>query len=106
MAEDPIYQTCLRQTVFHDHECRPDPLTGKLIDWEHALYYAGSQLQERWAIVPLCWWAHRGPGLNKKINEVIALNRATGAELKKYERAGFFAQRSRLNKSFGMVDTS
>jgi hypothetical protein len=49
--------------------------------------YAGRQVQEKWAIVPLCWHHHLGPGLDKKANRLIALARATEEDLAKYPRA-------------------
>lgn len=100
---DPTYHQCLRKLVFDDHECKPDPLTGRLIEWEHALYYAGKQLNESWAIVSLCWWAHRGPGLNKRINEYLALSRATEADLAQYSRENWRQRLSYLNKRFSLI---
>lgn len=84
MAADPYYTRCARQEAFGDHECQPDPMTGRLIEWEHAFIYSGRQIVDPWATVPLCWYVHRGPGLNKRINEFLALKRATVEDLKKY----------------------
>src|SRR3990167_6442583 len=56
------------------------------ITWEHVFIYAGKQINERWAILPLCWHHHLGAGLNKKENEKIAIKRATKRELAKYPR--------------------
>ena len=86
MSEDPYYQKCARKELLNDHECEPDPLTGKLIEWEHTHYWQGKQLQEKWAIIPICWLVHRGGELNKEINEWIALNRATDDELEKISK--------------------
>ena len=74
MAADPYYQICCRR----DGEC-----SGR-ITWEHAFTFAGRQVQEKWAIIPLCWWHHLGRGLNKAINRIIAIGRATPEELAKY----------------------
>lgn len=73
---DPYYSMCSRA----GSECN-----GR-ITWEHAIIYAGRQVQERWAIIPLCEFHHLGKGLNKQINIFIALSRATPEELKKYPK--------------------
>lgn len=103
-AADPFYYTCARFEALHDHECKPDPLTGRLIEWEHALIFAGKQVQKKFALVPLCWYVHRGPGLNKSVNEWIALNRATSVDLLELSRPGglnYGLHRAYLNKKFG-----
>lgn len=103
MAADPFYQTCARQEALHDHECRPSPLTGRLIEWEHALIHAGKQLQKKFAIVPLCWYVHSGPRMKKTINEWIALNRATEAELEEISRGvNYHRYLVYLNSRFGI----
>ncbi len=102
MALDPYYKMCARNALLGDHICRPDPLTDKLIDWEHALIYGGKQIQKKWAIVPICWWAHRGPGLVKEINVWIALNRATYADLYSISKAvDYIKMRDYLNNKYG-----
>jgi hypothetical protein len=73
---DPYYHTCARS----GSDCK-----GR-ITWEHAIIYAGKQVQEKWAIIPLCEYHHLGKGLDKQINIFIALSRATPEELKKYPR--------------------
>lgn len=102
LAADPFYKTCARYEALHDHECLPNPLNRKLIEWEHAIIFGGKQVQARYAIVPICWWAHSGPGLNKKMNVWIALNRATNDELLGLSKAmDYFLYRDELNKYFG-----
>lgn len=86
-AADPFYRTCARQNALHDHVCEADPLTGRMIEWEHALQFGFKQVQKKYAIIGLCWWAHRGPGLRKEINEWIALSRATPEELASISKA-------------------
>ena len=108
MQLDTFYHTCARREALHDHECERDPLNQqKPVEWEHALYYAGSKVQEKFAIVPICYWAHRGAGMNKQINEWIALNRATNDELLELSRKGgkdYFIYRSYLNKRYGVYN--
>lgn len=76
MASDSYYSRCAR----FDADCR-----GR-ITWEHALIYAGRQVNEKFAIIPLCVYHHLGAGLVKKENQRIALERATDDDLKKYPR--------------------
>lgn len=76
------------------------------ITWEHALLYAGQQIDEVWAIIKICEYHHAvnrfqdGGGLDKRKNQWIALNRATDEELQKYPRANFIELRNRLNKEY------
>ncbi len=79
IAEDPYMKVCARS----DYDCK-----GR-ITWEHAFIYAGRQINEAWAIIPLCEYHHLGKGLNKKINQEIALNRATEQDLNKYPKKQF-----------------
>jgi hypothetical protein len=88
---------CERQEYFHDHDCRGRSTM------EHALIFRGSQLTEKWSIIRLCYWSHLGPGLNKRINEWIALNHATKQDLKKYKNAGWEQKLKYLNKIYGAV---
>lgn len=102
MEADPFYKNCIRRVMLQDHECRPCPATGRLIEWEHAMMYAGQQVNEKAFIIPICWYVHRGPGLKKEINEWIALNRASDDLLIQYSKAvDLIAKRERLNKKYG-----
>jgi len=80
LSTDPYYRTCPRANI----DC-----AGR-IRWEHAILYAGRQVQERWAIIPLCEFHHSvgkfqdGRGLNKGINRDIAMRRAMENDRKKY----------------------
>ncbi len=84
LAADPFYKTCARKN--------PD-CVGR-ITWEHAWIYAGKQIQEKWAIIPLCEYHHLGDGLDKEKNQIISLGRATIEDLKKYPR-GMWSQKLR-----------
>lgn len=102
MANDIFYKSCSRAGL-HGHTC-----AGK-ITWEHAMIYAGSQIQELWAIIPLCAKGHSvnewqdGGDLNKRVNEWIALNRASSEELLAISRAtDYFKRRNFLNKIYGV----
>jgi hypothetical protein len=88
LAADPYYKICAR---WKEGGCE-----GR-ITWEHAFTYAGKQINERWAIIPLCWHHHLGPGLNKAKNQQIALARATPEDLAKYPKVDWEAERKRIN---------
>jgi len=90
---------CERQELLHDHICRGRSTM------EHALLFKGSQLTEKWAIIRLCYWSHLGPGLNKRINEWIALNHAEPADLEKYKNAGWDKKLKYLNRIYGNKDS-
>ena len=79
LSNDPYYSRCARSS----HECE-----GR-ITWEHAFIYAGRQINERWAIIPLCWFHHLGAGLDKQVNQAIALSRASDIDLMKYPRTNW-----------------
>lgn len=77
------------------------------ITWEHALIFAGRQIDEAWAIIKICEYHHAvdrhqdGSGLDKQKNIWIALNRATDEELEKYSKVvNYKKERERLNKIY------
>lgn len=100
---DKFYEKCARDCK----ECR-----GR-ITWEHTLIYGGKQIDEAWAIIPLCEYHHAvnqfqdGGDLQKEINVWIALNRATDEELEKYSKAiNYKLKREQLNKKYGGIYNS
>ncbi len=93
LSDDSYYQKCARR---YDGGC-----SGR-ITWEHSFIYAGRQINERWAIIPLCWYHHLGEGLDKEINVWIALGRATNEELQSISKAeDYIHKRYYLNKKYG-----
>ena len=105
MSQDPYYKKCARNEALSDHTCEPDPLTQKLIEWEHTLYFQGKQLQKKFCIIPICWLVHRGGKLNKEINVWIALNRATPEELIEISKAtDYIHMRKYLNTKYGIPE--
>ena len=80
LLSDDYYKQCARKNKY----CK-----GR-ITWEHCFIYAGRQINEKWAIIPLCEWHHgvgihqNVNGMDKRINQYIALNRATEKDLDKY----------------------
>jgi hypothetical protein len=86
LEADPYYKKCARENA----DC-----WGR-ITWEHAFTYSGKQIQEHWAIIPLCWFHHLGAGLDKPKNQLIAFSRATVEELSKYPRIEWSKFKRRL----------
>lgn len=76
---------------------------------EHAIIYAGKQLQEEWAILDICEFHHgvnnfqdRGD-LNKEKHVWIALNRAPNARLRELSKGeDKVALRAYLNLKYGV----
>jgi len=69
IAKDPFMKRCIYEHIGKGHECR-----GR-IEWEHAFIYQ-TQINEAWAIVPVCTYHHRGDGLDKDYNRYCAIIRA------------------------------
>lgn len=88
--EDTYYSVCARKGA----DC-----SGR-ITIEHAFIYASRQIDEIWNFVPLCWYHHLGAGMNKNINEKIALSKATDEDLAKYPKKDW----QQLKKRYGLCN--
>lgn len=93
----------LRRVCLRHHEGNCD---GRLTK-EHAVTYAGKQIQEEWAILDICEYHHAvgkyqdGGDLDKEKHLRIALNRATDDELRAISKAtDYIALRDRLNRKY------
>lgn len=89
---DPYFKTCARKG---DGYCE-----GR-ITIEHAFIYEGRQINELWALIPLCWHHHLGSGLEKEKNQWLALKRAEVKDLYKYPRKDWLQIIQYLNKIYG-----
>ena len=84
---------CARAMVFHDHECQ-----GRLT-LEHVWTYGGPQINEVWAILKICAWAHDvdehqdGGNLDKAKHQYISVMLASPEDLAKYPRKNWGAIR-------------
>lgn len=101
MLEDEYYARCARED---------DGCDGR-ITLEHSMIHAGRQVNERWAIIPLCTYHHSvdehqdGDGLDKEMNEWIALSRATEADLLRMSKAIYYPRRlAYLQDKYGTYD--
>lgn len=89
MLGDPYYKKCARA----NSQC-----AGR-ITWEHCWIYAGRQINERWAIIPICAFHHAvdefqdGGDLDKNENKRISLLRATEEDLAKYPKKDWVTER-------------
>jgi hypothetical protein len=97
---------CERFEMFHDHICK-----GR-ITWEHAIVYAGRQVDESWAIIKICAWAHDvdqfqdGHNLNKEKNEYIALFNMHQDALEKYPRNNWLQRLKYLHDKYNPQRTN
>ena len=80
-SQDPYYRKCARAS---EGGCE-----GR-ITFEHALMYAGRQVQRKFAIVPLCEFHHLKSGLNKITNIRLAFSRATPEDLEEFPRQSWY----------------
>lgn len=91
---------CQRRQVFHDHDCQ-----GRMT-LEHALIYAGRQVDAPFAIIKLCAWAHDvdqfqdGGNLDKEKNEYIALSQATKEDFAFYAKSRWVMRLTYLRTKF------
>lgn len=99
MLADPEYTRC---SLLGYHVC------GGRITLEHALIFAGKQIQQRFAIIPVCAAGQEvdeyqdAHTMDKKRNIWVALNRATEEELHSISKAiNYTRERDRLNSIFG-----
>lgn len=95
MEADPYYQRCCISGV---HK------TVEKIDWHHNLIFAGKQVNEKWAILPLATSLHdriSDPDIKAKCDWIM-LNRAEGSTLVRYSKAvNLTRRRDQLNKRYG-----
>lgn len=80
IQDDPFYEECIY----------PDCM--RMPEWEHALYFAGKKINEKFAIVPVCPYHHRHANnlrpVDKRLHEYHALRRMTEEDKEKYPIEG------------------
>lgn len=98
LLDDKFYETCVRSKENNCH--------GK-ITLEHALIFGGKQVQEKFAIIPVCAYHHGvneyqdSGDLNKEYHWWIALSRATDEDLAKYSKSDWKQRLKYLNLKYG-----
>jgi len=101
IEETPIYKTCALYG-WHGHVC-----SGR-ITMDHSIIFGGGQLQELWAITPVCAYGHGVDGfkdnpINHELRYWVALNRATDGELSAISKAvNYQREKARLNEKWGV----
>jgi len=97
MAQDEYYKFCIRQ--------KEGTCSGR-ITWEHSLIYAGKQIQEKFAIVPLCEYHHsigkhhEDGDLQKNYGQWVAMKRMTLADKLKYSKRNWNKDLELLNQKY------
>lgn len=101
---DPFYHICAK-AGHHGHVCK-----GK-ITWEHALIFAVSKVQKKFAIVPICEYGHGvnfhldSPDLDKDFNVWISLSLSTPEEIQSISKAVNYTQKLKWLKTiYGEYD--
>ncbi len=95
----------MKLCIYHNSDCH-DEFGNKpgRAEWEHAFMYAGKQINEWWAIIGVCWFHHRGPGLDKSFNQHKCLERMSEADLdeaqRKYPGTDWRKLKERLRKRY------
>ncbi len=99
---DPYYKKCCITGKTNKEIKEENPY--EKLDFHHNFMWAGSQLNEKWCILPIRSREHKE--MKKETKERlgwIMLNRASEETLKKYSKAvDLIFWRDRLNKKFGV----
>lgn len=86
------------------HRCIMDSIECHyMIEWHHALTYSGRQVNDWWAIAPLCTFHHRLAGKSREVmerSELWCLERATEHDLNKYGRSHWDQRKKYLIKKY------
>lgn len=101
MSDDVFYKNCCYSVYTGDENC-----SGK-IEWHHNLKWAGTRVNEIFAILPVCQYHHRLADTTEVRMKLdwIMLNRATDDELQTYSKAeNYFEKKKRLNEQYGKLD--
>lgn len=98
ILSDEFYKKCIR----HEEKTCQGRVT-----LEHAFIYAGRQINEKWAIVPVCEYHHGvgpfqdGGDLDKELNQFIAVMRASDDDLRMYPKKDWRQIKSYLMSKYG-----
>lgn len=97
ILNDKYYSKCARHK---ENTCK-----GR-VTFEHVFIYGGKQIQEVWAIIPLCEFHHNvlsyqdTGDLRKDLNEYIALQRATPEQLALYPKRDWSQRKRYLSDKY------
>ena len=96
LAADPFMKFCIKDS---EGDC------DKPINWHHAFIYRGRQVNEPWALLPVCAYHHRPGVLDNDYAQFIGMRRATYADLAKYPRVDWEQLKIYLRKKYGVAKT-
>jgi len=95
LNDDPFMAVCIYDNALCEGR----------VEWDHVFIWAGRQVNEWFAILPVCYYHHRGGGMDRKYTEYVALSRVDDVQLfeiqKKYPRADWIGLKKRLVKKYG-----
>jgi len=97
-------QKKMKEQIAKDHFMLKCVWTGETtnITWEHCWIYAGKQINETWAIVPLAkrFNTSHPPQIVKEYCRWISLMRATKKDLAKYPKKDWDQEKKYLDNKF------
>lgn len=87
------------------HRCAITGTTSEKIEWHHNLRYGGTNVQEKFCIIPLAKSIHDKITQYKELCDWIMCNRGTDEELLRYSKVEkYIPMRERLNKKYGKYE--
>jgi hypothetical protein len=96
--------TAMREEIASDPFMKICCITGSMdVTWEHCWIYAGKQINEKWAIVPLARELNTShpPHDVKERCRLISLRRATKSDLAKYPKKNWDQELKYLEEKYG-----
>ena len=102
-------QAKMREEISNDPFMKRCCITGSpLVSWEHCFNYAGRQINEPWAIVPLRRDLNTShpPKRVKEMCQLISLNRATKEDLAKYPKKNWEQIKKHLTSKYGTCNST
>lgn len=90
LANDKFMRRCI--LAESRDQCR-----GK-VEWHHVWKYAGKQIQEVFAIIPLCTRHHEYEYRFRDLIKGVSLSRATPQELLRYPKIDWEAEKEKYEK--------
>lgn len=81
-------------------QCKFPNCTSTNIEWHHATSYQGRQVNEKWAIIPLCK-KHHDSQEGKYRSELMAICRMTDKDKEKYYKRDWEQRKAELKFNIG-----
>ena len=97
LERDPFMSLCIHR----HYNYKVIACSGGVPEWHHVWRYAGRQIQERFAVVPVCCELHRNEQRDRDFIRWVSLNKASEEELARYPRIDWAVIRANLDETFG-----